>query len=96
MPTPNGAYCWYRYLAPLLGRDTRHLSTDRFLTAQELTTLLRGAGLEPTSLGYWRFVPRGDLPWGLARVLGAADAVGEQFGMGWLRGGIAAAARVSR
>jgi SAM-dependent methyltransferase len=91
--TPNGSYCWYRWLAPLLGRETRHLSTDRFLTPDELTALLTGAGLEPTSVGYWRFVPRGDLPWGVAPALRAADAAGERFALGWLRGGLAAAAR---
>ncbi|MCU1451207.1 MAG: putative S-adenosyl-L-methionine-dependent methyltransferase, UbiG-related [Acidimicrobiales bacterium] len=94
--TPNGSYCWYRWLAPLLGRETRHLSTDRFLTPVELTTLLEGAGLEPTPIAYWRFVPRGDLPWGVAPLLRWGDAVGERLGVGWLRGGIAAAAGVSR
>ena len=43
--TPNGSYCWYRHLAPRLGLDTRHLTTDRFLTADELRTLAVGAGL---------------------------------------------------
>ena len=27
--TPNGDYCWDRHLAPRLGLDTRHLSTNR-------------------------------------------------------------------
>lgn len=42
--TPNGGYCWYRHLAPSLGVETRHLSTDRFLTAREVETLIAGAG----------------------------------------------------
>src|SRR3954452_13620839 len=45
--TPNGDYCWYRVLAPRLRLDTRHLSTDRFLTAGELHELVRAAGLSP-------------------------------------------------
>lgn len=43
--TPDGGYCWYRNLAPMLGVDTRHLSTDRFLTVGELEILIGGAGL---------------------------------------------------
>jgi 2-polyprenyl-6-hydroxyphenyl methylase/3-demethylubiquinone-9 3-methyltransferase len=50
--TPNGGYCWFRHLAPMFGRDVRHLSTDRFLTPAELESLLTAAGLEtmPRSL----------------------------------------------
>ncbi|MBV8161662.1 MAG: methyltransferase domain-containing protein [Acidimicrobiia bacterium] len=90
--TPNGGWWWYRVLAPLLARDVRHLSTDRFLTARQLRALAVGAGLRVTALGHWRFVPRGDLPVGLGPVLAAADSVGERLGVGWLRGGLALAA----
>ena len=89
--TPNGSYCWYR-LAPLLGRDTRHLSTDQFLRPEQLRALLESAGLEIVTLEHWRFVPRGDLPRGFAPLLRAADAVGTALRIGGLRGGIAVAA----
>jgi 2-polyprenyl-6-hydroxyphenyl methylase/3-demethylubiquinone-9 3-methyltransferase len=91
--TPNGGYCWYRALAPRLGLDTRHLSTDRFLTAGELRTLVRGAGLELGRLEHWRFVPRGDIPrlWGPA--LDGLDAVGRAARAGALRGGLVVLAR---
>jgi 2-polyprenyl-6-hydroxyphenyl methylase/3-demethylubiquinone-9 3-methyltransferase len=90
--TPNGDYYWYRQLAPRLGLDTRHLSTDRFLGAAELGELLRDAGLTLHRLEHWRFIPRGDLPDGWGLVLLALDWVGEhlgQRGQGCLRGGLA-------
>jgi 2-polyprenyl-6-hydroxyphenyl methylase/3-demethylubiquinone-9 3-methyltransferase len=94
--TPNGDYCWYRALAPRLGLDTRHLSTDRFLTATELQALIRRAGIEPQRLERWRFIPKGDLPpiWGHA--LHGLDLVGQVAGGGALRGGLAVLARRTR
>ena len=90
--TPNGGYCWYRYVAPLLGLDVRHLSTDHFLTAGELERLLSGAGLAIVARRHWRFVPQGDLPCGWGPVLHVLDWCGERVGIGYLRGGIAVAA----
>ena len=90
--TPNGGYCWYRHIAPALGADSRHLSTDHFLTAGELEKLLTGAGLQMVARRYWRFVPRGDLPGGWAPILEVLDWCGERAGIGYLRGGIAVAA----
>jgi 2-polyprenyl-6-hydroxyphenyl methylase/3-demethylubiquinone-9 3-methyltransferase len=90
--TPNGGYCWYRHLAPLLGLDVRHLSTDRFLTSAELELLLSGAGMEPVARRFWTFVPWGDVPAGLEPILAALDWCGRRVGLGYLRGGIAIAA----
>jgi SAM-dependent methyltransferase len=90
--TPNGGYCWYRHLAPLLGLDVRHLSTDHFLTAGELEGLLGGAGLTIVARRYWRFVPQGDLPGGWAPILRALDWCGRRAGIGYLRGGLAVVA----
>lgn len=90
--TPHGGYCWYRHIAPALGIDVRHLSTDQFLTAGELQRLLHGAGLQIVDCRYWRFVPRGDLPGGWAPILQALDWCGERAGIGYFRGGIAVAA----
>jgi len=94
--TPNGSYWWYRFLAPLLRRDTRHLSTDRFLTLEEVRGFVEDVGLRVETVEHWRFVPRGDLPIGLGPLLGAADKIGQRLGIGWLRGGIAVAARRPR
>lgn len=91
--TPNGGYCWYRHLAPRLGLDTRHLSTDRFLTAGELRALVADAGMEVRRLEQWRFVPRGDIPGPWSLVLHGLDAVGRATRSGALRGGLALLAR---
>ncbi|HEV7806281.1 MAG TPA: class I SAM-dependent methyltransferase [Solirubrobacteraceae bacterium] len=91
--TPNGAYCWYRVLAPLLRLDTRHLSTDRFLTAGELRALVREAGLTPAAFERWRFIPKGDLPAAWGGVLHGLDLAGRVTRAGFLRGGLALAAR---
>lgn len=90
--TPNGGYCWYRHVAPALRLETRHLSTDQFLTAGELERLLRCANLKTVAHRYWRFVPHGDLPPGWGPVLRALDWCGKQTGIGYLRGGLAVAA----
>lgn len=90
--TPNGGYAWYRHLAPRLGLDTRHLSTDRFLTAAELKALVAGAGLTLRRLEPWRFISKGDLPPAWGAVLTALDRVGALLKVGSLRGGLAIAA----
>jgi ubiquinone/menaquinone biosynthesis C-methylase UbiE len=90
--TPNGAYCWYRHVAPALGHEVRHLSTDHFVTRTELESLVAAAGLRTLAQRYWTFVPRGDVPAGVAPVLVALDWVGRRLGWGYLRGGIAIAA----
>jgi SAM-dependent methyltransferase len=91
--TPNGDYCWYRVLAPRLGLDTRHLSTDRFVNASELRALIERAGMEPQRLERWRFIPKGDLPPVCGRALHGLDLVGQVAGGGALRGGLAVLAR---
>jgi len=90
--TPNGGHWWYSRVAPLLGRETRHLSSDRFLTADELEDMARAAGLTVVSRVAWRFVPRGDMPVAIAAVFGAGEWLGARVGIDWLQGGIALAA----
>lgn len=91
--TPNGGYCWYRHLAPILSQDVRHLSTDRFLTLAELRSLLRAAGMQTIASRFWTFVPSGDLPAGTQPLLTFLDWCTRHTGRGYLRGGIAVAAR---
>jgi len=55
------------------------LSTDRFLTAREVETLIGGAELEFQRLGHWPFIPQGDLPVGWGYVLRALDWVGRRL-----------------
>lgn len=90
--TPNGGYCWYRHVAPMLGRDVRHLSTDCFLAPAELESLLSAAGLETLAHCFWTFVPRGDLPAGTGPILTALDWCARPARWGYLRGGVAIAA----
>ncbi len=91
--TPNGGYCWYRTIAPQLGLDTRHLSTDRFVDADELDGLLRAAGLARRHSARWRFVPKGDMPPAWGHVLHGLDVLGRLTSAAALRGGIAVAAQ---
>jgi len=86
--TPNGGYIWYRRLAPLLRLDTRHLSTDNFLTSDALRRLFEDAGFGNLQVGRWTFVPRGDMPGPVAALLQGLDRVGRCTGAGCLRGGI--------
>lgn len=86
--TANGAFLWYSWLAPRLGYATRHLSSDRFFRAAELADLLRGAGLVPEVIGFWSFVPRGDMPGFLAGLFTFLDGVGRGCGLSRLRGGL--------
>ena len=90
--TPNADYCWYRHVAPALGRDVRHLSTDRFVTTAELASLLSAAGLTVVDRHYWTFVPRGDMPAGVGAILTALDWCARPTGWSYPRGGIAIAA----
>lgn len=90
--TVNGGGLWYRRLAPALGRDTRQLATDHYLTRRELEALLRHAGFDAPQIGYWTFVQRGDMPAAAALLMTGLDRVGALLGAGSLRGGLRAVA----
>lgn len=85
--TVNGGSVWYTRLAPWLGLHTRHLSTDRFVTAAEWRSLLPAARLEPYTIGYWRFVPAGDMPRWVAILMRVLDTLGSALGISSWRGG---------
>lgn len=87
--TPNGGYLWYSLLAPCLRLDTKHLSTDRFLTTREWVRLLRNAGFAEPLIRPWTFIPRGDIPASAARLLEVLDRWGRRFRVSRLRGGLA-------
>jgi SAM-dependent methyltransferase len=86
--TPHGGYCWYALLAPILGIATRHLSTDRFLKRREAIGLVQSAGLQVSSLDYWTFIPKGDMPAWTGVVLEFLDRLGRFCRLGALRGGL--------
>lgn len=86
--TPHGDYIWYRALAPLLRMDTKHLSTDKFLKPRELVELLEASGFRHVRVGYWTFIPKGDMPSVLGSVLTGLDRIGKLFRAPALRGGL--------
>lgn len=84
--TLNGACWWYR-LADRLDLPTRHLTTDRRLSPSRVNRMLRRSGLRP-DVGFWRFVPSGDLPRPVSLLCRTLDTVGQWTAAGWLRGGL--------
>jgi len=86
--SPNGEFLWYSRLAPSLKINTKHLSTDVFLSGNEFVGLIRQAGFSRPKVAYWRFIPRGDIPPGWAFLLGCMDLAGRIILPGKLRGGI--------
>ena len=86
--TPNGDYVWYRRLAPLLGMQTHHLSTDQFLRLTELMTMLSEQNFSIQQSGSWTFIPRGDMHRWQSTLLSFFDLIGKIFRISQLRGGI--------
>ena len=84
--TLNGTYWWYR-LADRLGLPTRHLSTDRRLRPAEGRRLLEKSGLIP-EVGFWDFVPSGDLPSPLPLLCRLLDRIGRPTSSASFRGGL--------
>jgi ubiquinone/menaquinone biosynthesis C-methylase UbiE len=86
--TPNGDYLWYRRIAPWLGLEVRHLTSDRFVNRAEMRRLLEGARLRAVESGYWRFIARGDMPSWAAHTMAVLDRVGVALQPSLLRGGL--------
>ena len=91
--TLNGGYTWYQTVAPALGYQTKHLATDRRLTAAEAESYLQDAGFHAISVDYWTFVPRGDMSTLLARIFDGLDVLGRWTGLSSLRGGLVLSAQ---
>ncbi len=86
--TPNGAYCWYTMIARWFHWDTHHLSSDRFVTRQELCGLLQEADLLAETIDYWTFIPKGDMPPPVYWLLVGLDIIGRMLKVPVFRGGI--------
>lgn len=84
--TLNGAFWWYR-LADSLDLPTRHLTTDRRLKPEQGKRLLQQNGLS-AEIGFWSFVPNGDLPTPLSALCQALDRLGRRTAPSQLRGGL--------
>jgi SAM-dependent methyltransferase len=91
--TPHGGFLWYRRVAPLLKLETRHYSTDRFLTRDEFVRMLREAGFTRAEARYWKFIPKGDMPKVLGAVFERLEVVGKLPGMNSFRSGLMMCAR---
>ncbi len=89
----DGAYVWYRTIAPLLGHSTRHLSSDRFLDRDAFVRLLDAAGFSGIQDGAWTFVPRGDMPALIGPLLAGLAVIGRCMSIRALRGGLWVCAR---
>jgi SAM-dependent methyltransferase len=91
--TPHGGFLWYQTVAPLLRLETKHYSTDRFLTRAEFTLMLRESGFTQVEAQYWKFIPKGDMPKVLGVVFESLEVVGKLPGMGSFRSGLMICAR---
>jgi 2-polyprenyl-6-hydroxyphenyl methylase/3-demethylubiquinone-9 3-methyltransferase len=91
--TPHGGFLWYQTVAPLLKLETRHYSTDKFLTRGEFVRMLRESGFAQVEAQYWKFVPKGDMPKVLGVVFERLEVVGKLPGMNLLRSGLMMRAR---
>lgn len=86
--THNGGSLWNRWIAPHLGIATTHLSTDKYLNREEIDQMVRESGYESVDVGFWSFVPKGDVYFPFGIVLGMMDVLGQIFGRGLLREGL--------
>ena len=86
--TPNGKFLWYHYFAPFFNYHTRHLSTDLFLSAHQLQEMLTTENFSNIKVGYWTFIPKGDMPsfWGI--LMGILDVMGRFLRIANFRGGL--------
>ena len=86
--TVNGGYLWYTGIAPILNFNTHHFSSDKFLKIRDVEAMLSKSLFVRKRIGYWSFVPRGDMPSGIGLIFNFLDGVGRFLKIGQLRGGI--------
>ena len=86
--TLNDQFVWYRTLAPMLGYATRHLATDHRLDKRQAQALLKQTGFKASKIGYWTFVPQGDMPQVYAKFCKILDLFGHVAAARYLRGGL--------
>ncbi|OGB67129.1 MAG: hypothetical protein A2Y94_13145 [Caldithrix sp. RBG_13_44_9] len=86
--TPNGNFLWYRFIAPFFRIDIRHLSSDEFITAEWLESLSQVSGFAGIKIGFWTFIPKGDMPWFWVIIVTGLDWLGKIFLPRYLRSGL--------
>ncbi len=88
--TLNKNYIWFNQIAPILNMDYKHLSTDRFLSIEELESLFHEVKLDISWIKYWSFIPKGDMPKTMNWILTVLDYVGKLLKINYFRGGLIA------
>jgi len=58
--TQNKSAIWH-FLSHYSSHGLKHNSTDTFFTKKELKTLFKSSGFKTIKIGYWNFVPKGDI-----------------------------------
>ena len=86
--TPRADYVCYRTIAPVLGFGTKHLSSDRMLTHNELSFLVDQAGFRPIKSAAWTFISKGDVPALVALLLTVLDVIGRHARVVSFRSGL--------
>jgi len=94
--TPNGKHIWYSRIAPRLKVNTKHLSTDEFITPEWVRRRLPEPGFVIEQIRCWTFVPRGDLSVFMGIALHLLDILGKAFKISSFRGGLLIAAEKPR
>lgn len=90
--TRNGGSFWNRRIASSLRMNMNHLSTDDFLSPEEISLLVRACGYASSELGYWSFVPRGDVYFPFGVFIQIMNFLGRIFKQGPLQEGLLFAA----
>jgi 2-polyprenyl-6-hydroxyphenyl methylase/3-demethylubiquinone-9 3-methyltransferase len=86
--SPSGDYSWYRSIAPLFKINTKHLSSDEFITESKIQEMLSQVGFRIEKIKHWTFIPKGDVPFFFSGFLQFLDLIGKLFRISAFRGGI--------
>jgi 2-polyprenyl-6-hydroxyphenyl methylase/3-demethylubiquinone-9 3-methyltransferase len=86
--SPSGDYSWYRSIAPLFKINTKHLSSDEFITKSKIQEMLSQVGFRIEKIKHWTFIPKGDVPFFFSGFLQFLDLIGKLFRISAFRGGI--------
>ena len=86
--TLNGEYWWYKKLAPSLKLETKHYSTDQFLSADQWMRKAHKAGFDVVEVSPWTFIPKGDMPYWTGQLLAGMDYLGRLTNRPNFRGGL--------
>jgi len=87
--TPNRYSPWYGIIGPLFRASTTHLTSDKHYSAKEIRNMLSHVGYKKQLIKYWGFIPGGDIPDFLFKILKPIEIIAEISPLRFLAGGIA-------